>query len=108
MGVEVLQDQKPQCLRQLAFVGEANRIDGQRVVMECVLVGNPAPTITWYKDGLLVAHGDSVGVFITSSEGRQKLTIGRMSAAHIGQYRCEAANRDGAAWTEAMLTLNME
>ncbi len=38
-------------------------------------------------------------------DGTQQLTIQKATQADIGEYRCEASNELGAAWTEAPVTV---
>lgn len=53
----VVSDRPPPVIRQ----GPTNQtvaVDGT-VVLNCVVSGNPAPTILWRKDGVLVSTHDS-------------------------------------------------
>ena len=54
-----------------------------QVVLTCIATGNPAPVITWYKDGQTISDSDS-NFF--------QLTISELGLEQRGFYSCEASN----------------
>uniref|UniRef100_A0A4W5KB36 Immunoglobulin superfamily, member 9a n=1 Tax=Hucho hucho TaxID=62062 RepID=A0A4W5KB36_9TELE len=61
---------------------------GNSLSLACVARGNPPPTITWAKDGILIG-GDKVEVL----SGTLSLRTVRMEAG--GRYECLATNTEG-------------
>ena len=54
-----------------------------RVTLTCIATGNPAPTITWFKDGQMLPSTDT-NFF--------QYTISELGLEERGFYHCEAAN----------------
>ncbi|XP_040915450.1 protein turtle homolog A isoform X2 [Toxotes jaculatrix] len=59
---------------------------GSHLSLPCVANGNPAPTITWLKDGSVIQG-------INDQEGALSLRAVSMQSA--GQYTCHASNSEG-------------
>ncbi|KAF3702257.1 Protein turtle -like protein A [Channa argus] len=59
---------------------------GGQLTLSCVANGNPAPTITWLKDGTIIQR-------INDQEGA--LSLQAVSAQSAGQYACHASNSEG-------------
>ncbi|KAK2818926.1 hypothetical protein Q5P01_024487 [Channa striata] len=59
---------------------------GEQLTLSCVANGNPAPTITWLKDGGMIQ-------IINYKEGA--LSLQAVSAQSAGQYTCHASNSEG-------------
>lgn len=56
------------------------------------------------KDGEEVKPSDKVQIE-SKPDGTQRLILKDAKAADTGEYRCEAANEAGTAWTEGPLTV---
>ena len=52
--------------------------ESEDAILLCTATGNPAPKITWVKDGKTVAHGDTLSFSANRS--------------HSGKYWCLAEN----------------
>ncbi|GCC29258.1 hypothetical protein chiPu_0007696 [Chiloscyllium punctatum] len=71
---------------------------GQTVKLACLVIGNPKPVITWYKDGKLV-EVDPHHIIIEDEDGSCTLILDTLTAADSGQYMCYAASAAGNANT---------
>ncbi|KAF0031154.1 hypothetical protein F2P81_015709 [Scophthalmus maximus] len=65
---------------------EVEALVGGRLSLPCVATGNPAPTITWLKDGSVIQRTDD-------REGALSLRAVSMQSA--GRYTCHASNSEG-------------
>ena len=60
------------------------------MTLSCTADGNPAPTISWTKNGSTVnIHDNSRIIF---SKDKKQLAIKNLSRTDSGQYRCVANN----------------
>lgn len=57
------------------------------VVLECVALGYPKPSITWLKDGFEISPGQN-GYSIL---GQGNLMIKSVAVSHAGTYTCRAS-----------------
>ncbi|KAF7656898.1 hypothetical protein LDENG_00034970 [Lucifuga dentata] len=69
---------------------------GRDISLACVANGNPAPTITWLKDGSVIEGNNYEG-------GTLSLRVVTMASA--GQYICYASNSEGNVTRETKLKL---
>lgn len=84
---------KPQTIR--ASVGE------EEIRLDCKATGNPEPTITWSKSGIVLA--------LTSRHflnNNGSLVIKPVQDEDYGTYRCDARNKYGRVSAEAEVILN--
>uniref|UniRef100_A0A8C6YM76 Hemicentin 1 n=1 Tax=Nothoprocta perdicaria TaxID=30464 RepID=A0A8C6YM76_NOTPE len=66
-------------------------VAGDSVTLECKAEGNPAPLLTWLKDGVPVRASDSLRV----RAGGKRLELLNASEADTGQYVCVATSIAG-------------
>ncbi|NXK97014.1 HMCN1 protein, partial [Formicarius rufipectus] len=66
-------------------------VAGSSLLLECNAAGNPAPLLTWLKDGVPVEAGDNLRVLA----GGKKLEIVNVVEADRGQYWCVATSVAG-------------
>ena len=67
-------------------------LQGRDVTLMCVvLLGNPPPTITWYKMGERLTNHDDV------ANGNGQLALRDVGVADEGEYTCVASNAGGNA-----------
>ncbi|XP_041040413.1 obscurin isoform X3 [Carcharodon carcharias] len=71
---------------------------GQTVKLACLVIGNPKPVVTWYKDGKAV-EVDPHHIIIEDEDGSCTLILDTLTAADSGQYMCYAASAAGNAST---------
>lgn len=66
--------------------------------LECVVRGNPRPSVVWYKDGTDLSLDDDRIIWnVTSSVC--KLRINGVRYTDSGRYTCEASNNQGRVMT---------
>ncbi|CAL4122342.1 unnamed protein product [Meganyctiphanes norvegica] len=67
--------------------------EDDKVTLECVIDGNPEPSVSWSKNG-----GPIPNDAVTKQEvNKRLLTIPRVSQPHAGRYTCVIANEAGTA-----------
>ena len=76
---------------------------GSDVVFECGAAGDPAPHVTWRRDG--ADAGPLPAGRARPTENRQGLRIERVSASDSGRYVCDVENVVGQASAGATLTV---
>ncbi|TKS80767.1 Roundabout -like protein 1 [Collichthys lucidus] len=98
----VVSDRPPPVIRQ----GPTNQtvaVDGA-VVLTCVASGNPAPTILWRKDGVLVSTHDSRVKQLDTGA----LQIRYAKLGDTGTYTCIASTPSGEASWKAYLEVHVQ
>ncbi|KHN78733.1 Muscle M-line assembly protein unc-89 [Toxocara canis] len=76
-------------------------------VLRCKVKGSPRPTISWTKEGIEIKESENV-VIEYHDDGTVILRIKEASLNESGEYRCDASNEFGAAWTEAPINVAAE
>ena len=75
--------------------------EGGELLLTCNATGNPAPSISWTKDGFLInGSGDPR---ISFTEQNTNLSVTNVSRADVGQYRCVASNSLGNTSSNAAI-----
>ncbi|KAM9513399.1 myelin-associated glycoprotein-like [Salvelinus alpinus] len=77
--------------------GSLTILEGSSISLQCSTKGNPAPTLTWVKDGELVGT-------ITAEEV-SVLELLELTPQGDGQYRCLAENEHGRASSSLNITV---
>ncbi|KAM9845170.1 obscurin [Aulostomus maculatus] len=80
--------------------------DGYPVSFDCVVIGKPAPTVRWFKDGKLLEENDHY-MINEDQEGCHQLIITSVLPTDMGVYRCMAENSSGIAATKAELRVDV-
>uniref|UniRef100_A0A0N5ALN6 Myosin light chain kinase, smooth muscle n=1 Tax=Syphacia muris TaxID=451379 RepID=A0A0N5ALN6_9BILA len=94
-------DLKPKFKQQLMDV---SAIEGSEIVLECVVVGKPTPTVTWYKDGLKLFLENRMLQY-TDRKGVSRLNIMNVLKDDSGEYSCEAVNKLGKDFTHCVVKI---
>lgn len=76
---------------------------GSSGCFQCLVVGFPKPTVSWFKNGTLI-HGERYCVE-ESQSGCYSLMIKNLVQSDEGEYTCTATNKAGTAHSTAMLTV---
>lgn len=66
-------------------------VKGSSALMKCLTVGNPAPTMSWFKNG----HPLSLGDHLMSSNQGMALHFVKAEIGDTGKYTCVASNEAG-------------
>lgn len=66
-------------------------LEGHTAQLLCEARGMPAPDITWYKNGTLLAPSSEV----VYSKGGRQLQLVKARHSHAGLYTCQASNPAG-------------
>ncbi len=77
------------------------KIEGKNVTLSCYATGNPAPAISWTRDGSPVDTSNNSR--ISFSDDKKKLTITNVNRTDSGEYRCVANNSLGTTFSAATL-----
>jgi len=76
-------------------------LEGRDVTLMCVvLLGNPPPTVTWYKMGERLTNDEHV------ANGNGQLSLSAVSVADGGEYTCVASNAGGNATQTTQLDVH--
>uniref|UniRef100_A0A8C6FVI4 Obscurin n=1 Tax=Moschus moschiferus TaxID=68415 RepID=A0A8C6FVI4_MOSMO len=81
-------------------------LDGYPVSFDCVVTGQPVPTVRWFKDGRLLEEDDHY-MISEDQQGGHQLIITAVVPADMGVYRCLAENSVGVSSTKAELRVDL-
>lgn len=82
-------------------------LDGYPVSFDCVVTGQPAPSVRWFKDGRILEEDDHY-MISDDQQGGHQLIITAVVPADMGVYRCLAENSMGVSSTKAELRVDCE
>uniref|UniRef100_A0A673TIF7 Obscurin n=1 Tax=Suricata suricatta TaxID=37032 RepID=A0A673TIF7_SURSU len=80
--------------------------DGYPVSFDCVVTGQPEPTVSWFKDGRMLEEDDHY-MISEDQQGGHQLIITAVVPADMGVYRCMAENSVGVSSTKAELRVDL-
>ncbi|XP_048657351.1 obscurin isoform X36 [Marmota marmota marmota] len=80
--------------------------DGYPVSFDCVVTGQPVPSVRWFKDGKLLEEDDHY-MINEDQQGGHQLIITAVVPADMGVYRCLAENSVGVSSTKAELRVEL-
>lgn len=81
--------------------------DGYPMSFDCVVTGQPVPSVRWFKDGKLLEEDDHY-MINEDQQGGHQLIITAVVPADMGVYRCLAENSMGVSSTKAELRVERE
>ncbi|XP_068804933.1 striated muscle preferentially expressed protein kinase isoform X1 [Struthio camelus] len=79
-------------------------LEGDALTLCCLPAGSPTPRIVWMKDKRSL-QSDNVLNIVSCKDGRQMLTISKVSRKDAGLYECAAANTLGTAISSCTLAV---
>ncbi|XP_062045343.1 obscurin-like [Lepus europaeus] len=80
--------------------------DGYPVSFDCVVRGQPVPSVRWFKDGKLLEEDDHY-MINEDQQGGHQLIITAVVPTDMGVYRCLAENSMGVSSTKAELRVEL-
>ena len=75
--------------------GDIVKIEGQDVIFNCSVEGNPQPSIKWTKNNVILNTEANSKLNTSSSGNTHSLIIQDVHRSDEGQYRCVANNSIG-------------
>ncbi|KAM9235530.1 striated muscle preferentially expressed protein kinase [Leptosomus discolor] len=79
-------------------------LEGEALTLCCLPAGSPTPRILWMKDKRSLQPDNALNV-VSCKDGRQMLTITKVSRKDAGLYECAAANTLGTAISSCTLAV---
>ncbi|NXT57127.1 SPEG kinase, partial [Pluvianellus socialis] len=79
-------------------------LEGEALTLCCLPAGSPTPRILWMKDKRSLQPDNALNV-VSCKDGRQMLTIAKVSRKDAGLYECAAANALGTAISSCTLAV---
>ncbi|XP_051478999.1 striated muscle preferentially expressed protein kinase isoform X2 [Apus apus] len=79
-------------------------LEGEALTLCCLPAGSPTPRILWMKDKKSLQPDNALNV-VSCKDGRQMLTIAKVSRKDAGLYECAAANALGTAISSCTLAV---
>ncbi|NXC10451.1 SPEG kinase, partial [Orthonyx spaldingii] len=79
-------------------------LEGEALTLCCLPAGSPTPRILWMKDKRSLQPDSGLNV-VSCKDGRQMLTIAKVSRKDAGLYECAAANVLGTAISSCTLAV---
>lgn len=74
----------------------AQLMDGDELVLPCVVIGHPTPKIQWFRNEEPLENSNGVSIS-QEANGRCVLTISEVFPEDAGEYTCLATNKIGEA-----------
>ncbi|NXY40817.1 PALLD protein, partial [Ceuthmochares aereus] len=97
INMEVNQPSRPQFTQKLRSQEVA---EGNRVLLECRVAGNPVPDVRWFCEGKELQNSPDIQIR-SGSGGLHSLIIAEAFEDDTGRYTCLAANSVGSDSTSA-------
>ncbi|XP_013392945.1 neuroplastin isoform X2 [Lingula anatina] len=86
------------------FSRSKNIVQGESVIVNCEIYGNPVDTVVWYKDDEpLVADGDRIKLMPHKNFENASLQMNKLDFPDRGVYKCFASNKGGESASKAIL-----
>ena len=73
---------------------------GNSLTLDCNPIGQPSPSVAWYKDNVQVVSNSRVSI-----DSEDRLVFSSVISSDAGNYRCQASSSAGMA--AATTTLNV-
>lgn len=79
-------------------------MDGEPIVLQCVVTGKPCPKIVWYRNGKVIQYEKDISIARQES-GMCELCIKEAFPEMSGIYGCEAINEFGTCSCECLVNV---
>lgn len=80
--------------------------DGDQLVLQCTVKGDPEPQVTWSKNGVKISSSDIIDLKYKS--GVATLKINEVFPEDEGEYTCTATNSVGVTDSRCKLKVKRE
>ena len=80
-------------------------LEGDPAILECTVVANPVPTMSWYRGSSILEKSARFEPKFEPATGKASLTVKKASVEDKGEYRCIFRNPLGEAETKGKLTV---
>ena len=80
--------------------------EGEETVFDCIVTGEPKPTVIWYRNSEVLEESDRIKITIDGT-GRSILKILPTNSEDKGNYTAKATNRVGEAKAFAKLVVKV-
>lgn len=84
-------------------IKDAGLLEGRNIAFECRARGQPAPTATWFQDGIPVTEDSRHRIFHNEATGEMSLFITMAQPTDVGEYTCVLRNPLGETSMTALL-----
>ena len=102
-GAVILEDtQPPQFLEELKPM---RVLDGEEVILKCVVTGKPMPDILWFHNDRCINKNEDFVVKYNRDTGVTEVIIVECFPEDTGVFKCVATNSAGDAITSSQLTV---
>ena len=87
------------------------RNQNENVTFLCQVVGEPAPDISWYYNGVMINISDNSSKYMIMSRSlnitttENILTVYNVSSSNVGTYTCNSSNFIGSVTSSGILTV---
>lgn len=78
--------------------------DGERLTLQCTVIGDPEPQVSWHKDGRRLESNDFVD--LKYKFGLATLKIEEVYPEDSGEYKCVAQNIAGTTQCQCIIKVN--
>ena len=88
---------------------DVTAVEGQRVVLSCLVKGNPSPSVRWTKNEERLNVTANSRLTVSQANNNHSLIVKDVRRSDAGQYRCVANNRiDNSTSSAARLVVFCE
>ena len=78
---------------------------GDELLLQCVITGDPEPSLQWMRNGNILQMGREEGVFTSFREGVARLRLRDVGVGDGGEYMCVARNKGGQVKCTSRVTV---
>jgi len=79
--------------------------EGDELLLQCVITGDPEPSLQWMRNGRELHMGREEGIFTSFREGVARLRLRDVQVRDAGEYMCVARNKGGQVKCTSRVTV---
>jgi len=80
-------------------------VEGDELLLQCVITGDPEPSLQWMRNGNVLQMGREEGIFTSFREGVARLRLRDVGVQDGGEYMCVARNKGGQVKCTSRVTV---